>query len=109
MFGRIETGKDRRGIIDTEIPYISIDFYTARLLGVGTDVKVESPPELVGAVRERVRAVAELYTRNARPEADRRATLLRRSPSENQPPGICIVSCESATVPFTACTRWPTK
>ncbi len=61
LFGRIETGKGRRGIIDTEIPYASIDFYAARLLSVGTDVKVESPPELIGAMREKAQAVAKLY------------------------------------------------
>lgn len=61
LFGRIEAGPNGGGVIDSRIPSSSIDFYAARLLGLGTDVRVESPPELVAAMRERARAVAELY------------------------------------------------
>jgi predicted DNA-binding transcriptional regulator YafY len=68
LFGRIETGKG--GVIDTEISHASIDFYAARLLSAGTDVKVESPPELIRAMREKAQAVARLYTQHASPEAD---------------------------------------
>jgi predicted DNA-binding transcriptional regulator YafY len=45
----------------TEIPHASIDFYAAHLLTVGTDVKVESSPELIGAIREKAQAVAKRY------------------------------------------------
>ena len=61
LFGRIETGKGGRGLIDTEIPRASVDYCASRLLGVGTDVKVESPPELIRAMRERASAVAKLF------------------------------------------------
>jgi hypothetical protein len=54
----------------TEIPYASIDSYAARLLSVGTDVKVESPPELTGAMREKAQAVAKLYPQDVSPETD---------------------------------------
>jgi hypothetical protein len=70
LFGRIEPGQGRCGIIDTEIPHTSIDFYAARLLSVGTDVKVKSPPELIGAMRERARAIVKLYPQDVSPEAD---------------------------------------
>ncbi len=70
LFGRIETGRDRHGNIDAEIPRASIDFYAARLLGVGTDVEVESPPEVIRAMREGAQAVARLYTQDAGPKDD---------------------------------------
>jgi predicted DNA-binding transcriptional regulator YafY len=62
LFDKVETSKDGRGVIDTAIPQTSIDYYAARLLGIGTDVKIESPPELVRALRVKARAVAKLYT-----------------------------------------------
>jgi predicted DNA-binding transcriptional regulator YafY len=87
LFGRIETGKGRHGVIDTEIPHASIDFYTARLLSVGTDVKVESPPELIRAMRERAQAITKLYPQDVSPEADTAATdwpgHRQRSPSSS--------------------------
>jgi predicted DNA-binding transcriptional regulator YafY len=61
LFGRVETGPDGLAVIESRVPSSGVDFYAARLLGLGTDVRVESPPELVAAVRERARAVAELY------------------------------------------------
>lgn len=65
LFGRIETDRDGRGIIHAEIPASSIDFHAARLLGVGTDVVVESPPELIEAIREKARSVTRLYEPHA--------------------------------------------
>jgi hypothetical protein len=47
--------------VESEIPRSEIGFYASRLLGVGTDVRVESPVELVRAMRERALAVARLY------------------------------------------------
>ena len=44
LFGRIESGPDGRAAINSRIPSSSIDFYAARLLSLGTDVRVESPP-----------------------------------------------------------------
>jgi hypothetical protein len=52
------------------MPRASIDFYAARLLGVGTDVEVESPPEVIRAMREGGPAVARLYTQDAGPKDD---------------------------------------
>jgi len=65
LFGRIEadgeTDRQRSGIVEAEIPRSEIDFYASRLLSVGTDVKVESPPELVKAIRNKAREIAHLY------------------------------------------------
>jgi predicted DNA-binding transcriptional regulator YafY len=67
LFGRIEAdgeeadGRRSSGMIEAEIPRSEIDFYASRLLNVGTDVKVESPPELVEAMRNKAREIARLY------------------------------------------------
>ncbi len=62
LFGRIETDSSGRGVIDTRIPVSSIDYYAARLLSLGTDVRVESPPALITAMREKIQALAMLYS-----------------------------------------------
>lgn len=62
LFGRIETDASGGGVIETWIPASAIDFYAARLLGVGTDLIVESPPELITAMREKSQALARLYS-----------------------------------------------
>lgn len=61
LFGRIETDRDGHGVIDAIIPSSGIDFYATRLLGLGTDVRVESPPELIEAMRGTALAIASLY------------------------------------------------
>ena len=66
LFGRIDTDGEeaygrRSGMVEAEIPRSEIDFYASRLLSVGTDVKVESPPELVEAMRNKAREIAQLY------------------------------------------------
>jgi len=43
-------------------PRSEIDFYAARLLSTGTEVKVESPPELVELTRRKAKEIAELYS-----------------------------------------------
>jgi predicted DNA-binding transcriptional regulator YafY len=65
LFGPIEAEGEadgrRSGVAEAEIPRSEIDFYASRLLSVGTDVKVESPPELVEAMRNKAREIAQLY------------------------------------------------
>jgi predicted DNA-binding transcriptional regulator YafY len=65
LFGRIERDgeADERGggFVEIEIPHSEIDFYASRLLSVGTDVRVESPPELIEAMCDKAREVAQLY------------------------------------------------
>lgn len=70
LFGPIETDGSGRGVIDAGIPPSGIDFYASRLLGLGTDVTVESPLELIEAMREKAQAVTRLYSQDANPKAD---------------------------------------
>lgn len=49
------------GVIATALPTGEIDYYATRLLPMGATVRVESPPALSAALRERARAVVELY------------------------------------------------
>jgi predicted DNA-binding transcriptional regulator YafY len=61
LLGRIEVERDGGAVVEAEIPRSKIDFYASRLLSVGTDVLVESPAELVRAIREKALEVARLY------------------------------------------------
>ena len=67
LFGRVETDSGGGGVIDTKIPSSAVDFYAARLLSLGTDVRVELPPEIIEAIREKIRAMARLYPQNVNP------------------------------------------
>lgn len=66
LFGAIETDESGRGFIDAGIPLSGLDFYASRLLGFGTDVIIESPLELVKAMREKASSVARLYSPDAK-------------------------------------------
>jgi len=61
LFGRIAPDGRGGGVVETEIPKQELDYYASRLLSVGADVVVRSPPELVEAIRDKVREVAGLY------------------------------------------------
>ena len=58
LFGRAPAGG---GTVEAEIPAQELDYYASRLLSMGTDVVVESPPELAQALRQKARGVAALY------------------------------------------------
>ena len=60
LFGSIKL-EEEGGIVEAEIPPSEIDYYASRLLSVGTDVFVESPPELVEAIENKAREVVGLY------------------------------------------------
>jgi predicted DNA-binding transcriptional regulator YafY len=62
LLGRIEVDRSGCAVVEAEISRSEIDFYASRLLSVGADARVESPPELVRAVRERTLTVARLYS-----------------------------------------------
>ena len=62
LFGKIERDSKGRGVIVARVPRAEIDFYAARLLSAGTEVKVESPPELVELTRQKAKEIAELYS-----------------------------------------------
>jgi predicted DNA-binding transcriptional regulator YafY len=59
LFGRI--APDEGGVVEAEIPRSEIGYYASRLLSVGTDVLVDSPPELVEAIETGAREIALLY------------------------------------------------
>jgi predicted DNA-binding transcriptional regulator YafY len=65
LFGRVAHDDGRGGgTMEAEIPPKELDYLASRLLSVGTDVIVESPPELAEAVRHKAREVARLYDRS---------------------------------------------
>jgi predicted DNA-binding transcriptional regulator YafY len=59
LFGRITREED--GVIEVEIPLSEIDYYASRLLSVGTDIRVDSPHELVEAIENKAREIVHLY------------------------------------------------
>ena len=59
LFGRITPEED--GVIEVEIPLSEIDYYASRLLSVGTDIRVDSPQELVEAIENKAREIVDLY------------------------------------------------
>jgi hypothetical protein len=56
FFGRVDVAG---GVAEMDMDPSDVDFYASRLLGLGTDVVVESPPEVVEAVREKATEIAE--------------------------------------------------
>lgn len=61
LFGAIQADGRGGGVIDGAIPRSEVAWFAAQLLPVGTDVVVESPPELVAALRAQAEAIAALY------------------------------------------------
>lgn len=65
LFGRIEADGEADGrrsrMAEAEIPRSEIDFYASHLLSMGTEVKVESPPELIEAMRNKAKEIVRLY------------------------------------------------
>ena len=66
LFGPIEPDERGDGVLTGTIPRSEIDWYASRLLPLGTDVVVHSPPELIAAIRQKAEALAGLY-RSASP------------------------------------------
>jgi predicted DNA-binding transcriptional regulator YafY len=62
LFGKIGRDSKGRGVIVARVPRSEINFYSARMLSAGTEVKVESPPELVELTRRKAKEIAELYS-----------------------------------------------
>lgn len=61
LFVRIAPDGRGGGTVEAEIPPRELDYYASRLLSVGADILVESPPELVAAIRNKAREIARLY------------------------------------------------
>ena len=60
-FGSIEAQEGGGGTLEAEIPCSEIDYYASRLLSVGTEIFVDSPPELVEAIQNKAQEVIRLY------------------------------------------------
>jgi predicted DNA-binding transcriptional regulator YafY len=61
LFGAIQPDGQGGGIIEGTIPHSEVEWFASKLLPVGPDVIVESPPELIAAIRAQAVAVAALY------------------------------------------------
>ncbi len=61
LFGPIAPDGRGGGVIEGTIPRSEIDWYAARLLPAGADLIVESPPELIEALRRKAREIAACY------------------------------------------------
>jgi predicted DNA-binding transcriptional regulator YafY len=69
LFGPIQPDGHGGGMIEGAIPRSEVAWYASQLLAVGPAVVVESPPELIAAVRAQADAVAALYRRPGFPTA----------------------------------------
>jgi hypothetical protein len=69
LFGPIQADGNGGGVIEAAIPRSEVEWYASRLLAVGPDVVVQSPPELIVAIRAQVAALARLY-RRSKPDSD---------------------------------------
>ncbi|MBV9279633.1 MAG: WYL domain-containing protein [Chloroflexi bacterium] len=61
LFGEIPLNERGEGTIDASIPESEVDYYASRLLTLGADLVVESPPALIQAIRRKAREIAALY------------------------------------------------
>lgn len=61
LFGPLVVDERGGGAIATSIPASELDFYASCLLPLGTEVRVESPPQLIAAIRQRARVIARMY------------------------------------------------
>jgi predicted DNA-binding transcriptional regulator YafY len=63
LFGSIRPDGRGGGVIEGTVPPSELDWYAAQLLPVGPDVVVESPPELIAAIRAQIALISALYRR----------------------------------------------
>jgi predicted DNA-binding transcriptional regulator YafY len=61
MFGALTVNADGDALIESQIPASEIDFYASRLLMLGPDLRVESPPALIDALCARAQGIVDLY------------------------------------------------
>jgi predicted DNA-binding transcriptional regulator YafY len=62
LFGDVPLSEEERATLDTEIPHSQVEWYADHLLALGTDIVVESPPELIDVIRRRAEAIAQMYS-----------------------------------------------
>lgn len=73
QFGQLRADERGGGTIEGRIPQSEIDWYATQLLALGADAIVESPPELIAAIDQHIRAIAALYRRRPSPSAQQPA------------------------------------
>ncbi len=61
LFGASRPDGQDGGIIEGTIPRSEVEWFASKLLPVGPDVVVESPPELIAAIQAQADALAALY------------------------------------------------
>jgi len=61
LFGSATVGARGERVIEGTIPAAEVVWFATRLLSVGTEVTVESPPELIAAMRRMAAELAALY------------------------------------------------
>lgn len=52
---------DSGGVIEGTVPHAEVGWFATQLLAVGTDAVVETPVELIDAIREQAQAIVEQY------------------------------------------------
>lgn len=65
LFGGDLSQDGESGLIDATIPRGEIDYFAARLLPLGPEITVESPPELIAAMRRQAQAILAHYAGEA--------------------------------------------
>jgi len=62
LFAPIQPESDG-GVIEATIPCAEIEWYAAQLLSAGCEIVIESPPELIAAIRRQAEEIAARYVR----------------------------------------------
>jgi predicted DNA-binding transcriptional regulator YafY len=65
LWGRLPVDEHGWGVLDTAIPASEVEYYATRLLPLGADVVVLSPPELIAVLRAKASAIMGLYAEAA--------------------------------------------
>lgn len=61
MFGQVEVGEDGVAVVERQVPEPELPYYADRLLVLGADLIVESPPALIVLIRQRAEAIVRVY------------------------------------------------
>jgi predicted DNA-binding transcriptional regulator YafY len=64
LFGRVQPDEEGGGVVVAGIPASEVDWYARQLLALGGDLVVESPPELIEALRQQAQEILRLYPEN---------------------------------------------
>ncbi|CAA9375059.1 MAG: hypothetical protein AVDCRST_MAG93-8750, partial [uncultured Chloroflexia bacterium] len=62
LFGHLPLDSEGYGLLHSTVPASEIDYFATRLLPLGTDIVVESPPELIASLKAKAAAICELYS-----------------------------------------------